>query len=125
MNKLFAGALVAASVFVACAREPSGPATASASTAASASASGARAMVAAGARLVDVRSPEEFADGHIEGAVNIPVQELGQRLAELEDAKEKGVVVYCRSGKRSARAAEILAGAGHRSVYDLGGMSSW
>lgn len=84
----------------------------------------ARRLVREGARLVDVRAPSEFAQGHIEGALNIPVQELGDRLQELEP-KDKAVVVYCRSGHRSGNAARLLARAGFPAVHDLGAMSRW
>ena len=73
--------------------------------------------------LLDVRSPEEFSTGHLTSAVNVPVGELGVRLAEL-GAKERPVVVYCRSGRRSARAAGLLADAGFTSVLDLGGIGN-
>lgn len=84
----------------------------------------ARTLVANGARLVDVRTAEEFASGHIEGAVNIPVQELDRRMREL-DPVEQPVVVYCRSGARSRRASEMLRSGGFTSVHDLGAMSRW
>ena len=86
--------------------------------------SDARRLVESGARLVDVRTPEEFAAGHISGAVNIPVQELDRRMGELEP-KEGAVVVYCRSGNRSASAARVLKSAGYAKVHDLGAMSGW
>lgn len=73
--------------------------------------------------LIDVRTPQEFADGHIPGAINIPVESLAGRLNEVTDAQP--VVVYCRSGNRSAQAAQILAQAGYSTVYDLGGISAW
>lgn len=82
----------------------------------------AHALVAAGATLVDVRTPAEWRDGHIDGAVLIPVQELEQRLQEI--ARDRPVVVYCASGNRSARAAATLSAAGY-DVHDLGGMSRW
>lgn len=81
-------------------------------------------LVARGAKLLDVRSPEEFAAGHLDGAVNISVQELEGRLAEL-GSKETPLIVYCRSGMRSHRASELLKSAGFTSVHDLGGMSRW
>ena len=84
----------------------------------------ARARVADGARLLDVRTPEEFADSHIEGAINIPVSELGERLAEL-GPKNGPVVVYCQRGNRSAKAMALLTAAGFESVFDLGPMSAW
>jgi len=85
---------------------------------------GAHKLVESGARLVDVRTPEEFAGGHLPGAVNIPVQQLSQRMSEL-DPKDKPIVVYCRSGHRSGQAAALLKGAGHAEVHDLGAMSRW
>jgi len=57
-------------------------------------------LVADGALLLDVRTPGEFADGHVQGALNVPVQVLESRIAELDPARP--VVVYCRSGNRSA-----------------------
>jgi phage shock protein E len=84
----------------------------------------ARRRVSAGARLVDVRSVEEFEAGHLEGAINIPVGQLERRLSELEP-KDGPVVVYCASGFRSARAARLLAAAGFSQVGDLGGMRRW
>lgn len=84
----------------------------------------ARQLVQAGARLIDVRSSAEFAAGHIPGALNIPVQELGARLNELRP-KDAPVVVYCRSGHRSGTAARLLKNAGFAAVHDLGPMSRW
>jgi phage shock protein E len=82
----------------------------------------ARALVARGAQLVDVRSAEEFAEEHVEGARNLPVDELDAKLGTL--SKDKPVVVYCASGARSEAAARILARAGF-DARDLGGMSNW
>lgn len=81
-------------------------------------------LVDAGAQLIDVRSPEEFAAGHLPNARNIPVSELSKQLSTLGD-KSKPVVVYCRSGARSARAAGELKAAGFSNVHDLGAMSRW
>lgn len=82
----------------------------------------ARALVAGGATLVDVRSAEEWGDGHLGGAVHIPVGELAARMGELP--KDRPVVVYCQSGGRSRKAAAQLAAAGYQ-VRDLGGMDAW
>jgi rhodanese-related sulfurtransferase len=84
----------------------------------------ARELVRNGARLVDVRTPGEFAAGHLSGAINIPVQELDRRLAELEP-KDGPVVLYCRSGRRSGSAARMLKDAGFATVHDLGSISRW
>jgi phage shock protein E len=73
--------------------------------------------------LLDVRTPEEFASGHIHGAVNISVESLPSRLSEVP--MDQPIVVYCRSGNRSAKAVEILAQAGYSQLYDLGGLNDW
>jgi len=73
--------------------------------------------------LIDVRTAEEFAEGHIAGAVNIPVDYIERRLAEIPT--DIPVVVYCRSGNRSARAATTLVENNYAEVYDLGGIASW
>lgn len=85
--------------------------------------SSARALVAGGALLLDVRTPAEYASGHVDGAKNIPVQELGSRLSELGPTSRK-IVVYCRSGARSAAAAGMMRSAGY-DVTDVGGMSNY
>jgi len=83
----------------------------------------AKAKVQKGALLVDVRTPEEFAEGHIKGAINLPVDELEQRKSELKPDAE--IVLYCRSGARSGRAKSMLERSGYQRVYNLGGMSNW
>jgi len=88
------------------------------------SGSDAHQLVAEGATLLDVRSPQEFASGHIQGAVNIPVQELGRRVDELGDQSGE-IVVYCQSGGRSAAAKRLLESRGFANVHDLGGMARW
>ncbi|KPK16404.1 MAG: hypothetical protein AMJ62_05705 [Myxococcales bacterium SG8_38] len=84
----------------------------------------ARQLVQDGALLVDVRSPGEFSGGHIEGAVNIPIQELKGRLGELGDSRAE-IVVYCQSGGRSAIAKRLLERNGFENVHDLGGIHQW
>lgn len=79
-------------------------------------------LVADGALLLDVRTPAEFSEGHVDGALNIAVQQLESRLDELDPARP--VVVYCRSGTRSATAASLLRDRGF-SVTDVGAMSDW
>lgn len=73
--------------------------------------------------LIDVRTAEEFASGHIRGSVNIPVESLQSRLNEVP--ANQPIVVYCRSGNRSALASDILKQAGYSSIYDLGGIIDW
>lgn len=73
--------------------------------------------------LLDVRRPDEFAGGHIAGAANISVETLTTNLSRVP--KDVPIVVYCRSGNRSAQAANILAEAGYTEIYDLGGIIEW
>jgi phage shock protein E len=77
--------------------------------------------IAAGATIVDVRSPEEFRDGAYPGALNIPVQVLSGRMGEIP--RDKPVVLYCASGARSAAAARTLKQAGYPDVVNAGGLS--
>jgi len=84
----------------------------------------AKKLVADGAKLVDVRSPGEYAGRKIPGAVNIPVEQLPRRLKEL-GAKDKPIVLYCQSGMRSGRALGILKNAGFTQVHNLGGINRW
>ncbi len=77
--------------------------------------------IKAGARVVDVRTREEFADGHYDGAVNVPVDVLTRRLGEL-GAKTDSYVLYCASGARSAYAARLLKSAGFVDVVNAGGL---
>lgn len=106
-----AAALLASLSLVACTHSLASPAEA-------------RRHVEAGALLVDVRSPEEFASGHLPGAVNIPVEELPKRLEEL-GSPEEPLVIYCRSGMRSSRAERLLKERGFQRIVNLGPMSAW
>ena len=122
----------------ACSSEPavppsSGPAQAAAPAAAPApapaavDAAGLKAALAAGpARLIDVRTPAEFAEARVPGAVNIPLDELASRLAEVAPDKADDLYVICASGGRSARATEALAAAGFaRPINVTGGTNGW
>jgi rhodanese-related sulfurtransferase len=86
-------------------------------------------LVAGGGLLIDVRSKEEFSGKHVEGAVNIPVNELESRLAEVEKLsggdKKKPIVVYCQMGGRAAQAKKLLAKNGYQQVTNLGGVDDW
>lgn len=84
----------------------------------------ARKLTSEGARLVDVRTPAEFSERHLPGAVNVPLQVLEQRLGDL-GPKDAPIVLYCRSGNRSAHAASLLRSAGFTVVYDLGAIDRW
>jgi rhodanese-related sulfurtransferase len=74
-------------------------------------------------QLIDVRTPEEFASGHLPNAINIPLQEMSARLDEV--AQDEPVVLYCRSGNRSNQAAQLLGAQGFSQVLDLGGIQAW
>ena len=76
------------------------------------------------AQLIDVREPNEFDGGHILGARNIPSTQLKMRMKELR--KDKPVYLYCQSGMRSTRAAQMLYKNGYRDIYQLdGGFKKW
>jgi phage shock protein E len=77
--------------------------------------------IAAGARIVDVRTTAEFKDGSYPGAVNIPLPLLPVRMNELEP-KDKPIVLFCASGARSARGAFLLKQAGFTDVVNGGGL---
>jgi phage shock protein E len=82
-----------------------------------------------GAVLLDVRTPEEFAEGHVEGAKNIPHDQIDARAAELDELqggdKTTPIVVYCRSGRRAGVAKQSLIAGGRTQVTNLGGLSDW
>nr|WP_277624113.1 rhodanese-like domain-containing protein [Undibacterium sp. TS12] len=76
--------------------------------------------------VLDVRSAEEFATGHLPNAKNIPLAELGDRVKELEKSKSNVVITVCASGVRSSSAAGILSKAGFAQVFSLdGGVDAW
>jgi phage shock protein E len=79
--------------------------------------------IAAGARVVDVRTPAEFKDGSYPGAINIPVSLIPVRMNELEP-KDKPVVLFCASGARSGQAARMLKQAGFVDVTNAGGLDN-
>ena len=84
----------------------------------------ARKLVEGGALLVDVRTPGEFANGHLEGAVNAPLGELDLHLGKL-GGRERPLVLYCASGMRSMNARKMLQAKGFTQVFNLGGMGRW
>lgn len=76
--------------------------------------------------LIDVRTPEEFARGHVPGARNIPIDELAPRTDELAAHRDGELVVYCETGRRAAKASVLLAEAGFTRVRHLDGdMAAW
>lgn len=79
-------------------------------------------LITEGVSIIDVRSQGEFEMDHINGAKNIPVNELGIRLEEVKQLS-KPIVVYCLSGGRSAMAVAVLQQAGFKEVYNGGGLA--
>jgi rhodanese-related sulfurtransferase len=117
LQNLFRTACLIASLFV---------------TAAAANAAGAvdvkqgAAMQSQGVLLVDVREPDEYAQGHAPGATLIPLGQLEQRLAELGSRKDRPIALICRSGSRSGKAQVLLEKAGFTKAVNVeGGMNAW
>lgn len=76
-------------------------------------------------KLVDVRNPREYADGHIPGSILIPLDSLNSTAEELLPEKTATIYVYCRSGSRSAMGAKLLNSLGYTHVYNIGGITTW
>ena len=75
--------------------------------------------------ILDVRRPDEYAEGHIPGAINVPNEEIGTaEIAELPD-KSQLILVYCRSGRRSKEASEKLVKLGYTNIVEFGGILDW
>lgn len=77
-----------------------------------------------GALLLDVRTPEEYAEGHIPQSRNLPLQQIDQICSVAAD-KEKPVFVYCRSGARSGRAVDHMKQLGYRNAVNIGGIMEY
>ncbi len=75
--------------------------------------------------LVDVRTLEEYQGEHIPGAILIPLSDLAADAETLLPDRDAKIIVYCRSGNRSAQAATILDGLGYTRIYDMGGIIDW
>lgn len=75
--------------------------------------------------ILDVRTSEEYRTGHIEGAILLPDTDILEKAEETIADKSATILVYCRSGRRSALAAEDLAQLGYSKVYDFGGIIDW
>jgi len=79
------------------------------------------ALIESGALLVDVRSPEEYAEGHIEGSVNVPHTETDKLASLIGGDKDRSVVVYCRSGHRAGMAKTALERLGYTHIFNATG----
>ena len=75
--------------------------------------------------ILDVRTPEEFAERHIDGAILIPDYEIGEKAESILTDKEQLILVYCRSGRRSKNAANELATLGYTNIKEFGGINDW
>jgi len=76
-----------------------------------------------GTKVIDVRTPAEYQAGHIPGVVNIPLNELEQRISEVASSKNTCLAIHCQSGKRSATAKQTLERLGYVNVDDLGSLA--
>ena len=75
--------------------------------------------------ILDVRTPEEFSEKHIPGAINIANETIGsEEIPELPD-KDQLILVYCRSGNRSKQASEKLVALGYTNIIEFGGINDW
>ena len=75
--------------------------------------------------ILDVRTPVEYKEGHIEGAILIPDYEILETAEKILTDKNQTILVYCRSGNRSRKAANNLLYLGYQNVYDFGGIIDW
>ena len=78
-----------------------------------------------GHAIVDVRRADEYAAGHIPGAILVPNEDIGTEPPEALPDKEQVLLIYCRSGNRSKQAAEKLAAMGYANIYEFGGINAW
>ena len=79
---------------------------------------------AAGAVLLDVRTPQEYREGHIPGSQNVPLQQL-DNVEEVAENKETALYVYCHSGMRSRQAVSLLQAMGYTNVHNIGGIAAY
>ena len=75
--------------------------------------------------ILDVRTPEEFAEKHIPGAINVPNETIKSKKIPELPKEDQLILVYCRSGNRSKQASEKLAKIGYTNVYEFGGINDW
>ena len=79
---------------------------------------------ATGAVLLDVRTPQEYREGHIPGSQNVPLQQL-DKVEEVTENKDTVLYVYCRSGARSRQAVSLLKHMGYTNVHNIGGIAAY
>ena len=75
--------------------------------------------------LLDVRSPQEYKEGHLENSINIPVYDISKKIESIIPEKETTIIVYCQSGNRSKKSIDILEKTGYTKLYNIvGGMDN-
>lgn len=75
--------------------------------------------------ILDVRTPAEYHEGHIEGAINVPNEEINDKEIKRLPDKNQMIFVYCRSGNRSKDASEKLVKLGYTNIIEFGGINTW
>ena len=75
--------------------------------------------------ILDVRTPQEFAEKHIPNAINVPNESIGDKTIPELPREDQLILVYCRSGNRSKQASEKLVALGYTNVYEFGGINDW
>ncbi len=134
-RKIWLFALVALPLAAGCGRADRGraagadaaePAAAPAATSAAGAKPGAAAPAATAAAVVyvDVRTPEEYAASHVEGALNIPYDQMEARAGELDGYRGRHIVLYCRTGHRAGIAYDVLKGKGFEDIENGGGLEA-
>lgn len=76
-------------------------------------------------QLVDVRSKEEYRDGHVKGSVNVPLDTIPSKFASLYPNKDQQIFIICYSGARASDATQYLVRLGYTKVYNIGGVATW
>ena len=85
----------------------------------------AKQKISEGALLIDVRKPEEFSMGHVDGAINVPRDEIAKTIEKVAKGRDQEIILYCDSGRRANAAKELLEEEGYNKVYNAGGYRSW
>lgn len=75
--------------------------------------------------IIDVRTEDEYNEKHIKGSINIPVDDIENKISYIATNKDANIVVYCKSGNRSSLAKSKLKSIGYTKIYDLGSINNW